>query len=876
MNALTMVVQYDMIIRKYIFLVGIACGLKGHDDVNYFSPVNRKLIFRSLILMIILLIFSFMGVYLSGHSAYNSARQMGTMTTDYLRIQIDSFLDEYGDMLEVGYNYAADMIESDYSNEAVRKWMVSFSEEYKDTLTYDESGLYGVIRGEGLFSSGWKPDEDYDLFTRTWYTRAVAAGVGKIVRSDVYSDAKDEVRMITLSTLLPDGESVLALDIQVGSIQIQWQEGSDVFPGTATVVDSKGEVVLHQRIGQEHVPCELDSFTPEDYLRLISGFEGTRGRVLREGKEDIYQDYYVMDGSGWIFIVTIPEAVITRSATILFYIQITLIGIFMAVVIFLSIQNYRRSLHSQKNVNCFEALGQTYYCVVMVNAAKDTCEVLKQEMQDGLDWKNQHSYIHFLSQMKKTAHHPEVSEQLVEEFGIRQLLCLARGERDRCYMEYQRNCPDGLRWVSAEAFAVPGVQDAQVIILAFRMIHAAKIAELEKSQALRDSLTSAHHAAQAKNDFLSRMSHDMRTPMNAVIGFTDLARRSLTEPEKVSQCLDKVTAASRQLLHLINEVLDTAKIEQGKMELVFADTDLVQHLESVVDFFSVQAQGQLTLTLHQPLVEHPHVLTDARRLDQILNNLLSNAVKYTPAGGSIQLTLEELHSDKPGWGIYRFTVQDTGIGMSEEFLGKIFLPFEREDTSMTGKVSGVGLGMAITHNIVQLMGGRIDVQSVQGEGSTFTVILPCEFAGNEENAPEQAVEEFSLAGLRILLAEDNLLNMEIATELLEMEGAQVTAAENGQLAVECFRDNPSGRFDLILMDIQMPVMDGYAATRVIRQLDHPQAKTIPILAMTANAFADDVIAAQEAGMNGHIAKPIDMARIREAVAAALAEAAGQV
>lgn len=845
--------------------------------MNYFSPVNRKFILRSLLLLITLLIFSFMGVYLSGHSAYNSARQMGTMTTDYLRIQVDSFLDEYGDMLELGSSYAADMIDSNYSNEAVQKWMVSFSEEYKDTLIYDESGLYGVIRGEGLFSSGWEPDEEYDVFTRSWYTEAVAAGVGKIVRSDVYADAKDDVQMITLSTLLPDGKSVLALDIQVGDIQIQWQEGSDIFPGTATVVDRMGEVVLHQQIGQEHISCELDDFTPEDYLEMISGFDGTRGRVLREGQLDTYQDYYVIDASGWTFIVTIPQAVITRSATILFYIQIVLIGIFMAVVIFLSIQNYRRSLHSQKSVNCFEALGQTYYCVVMVNAARDTCEVLKQELEDGEEWKNQQSYIRFLRRIQKTVHHQEVAEQLGEEFGIQQLLCLARGERDRCYMEYQRNCPDGPRWVSAEAFVVPGVQDAPVIILAFRMIHTAKIAELEKSQALRDSLTSAHNAAQAKNDFLSRMSHDMRTPMNAVIGFTDLARRSLQDPEKVSQCLDKVTAASRQLLHLINEVLDTAKIDQGKMELVFSDTDLVQHMESAVGFFSMQAQaGQLTLTLQPPVLEHPHVLTDARRLDQILNNLLSNAVKYTPAGGSIQLSLEEMHSDKPGWGMYRFTVSDTGIGMSEEFLSRIFLPFEREDTTMTGKVSGVGLGMAITHNIVQLMGGRIDVQSVQGEGSTFTVVLPCEFAGSEEHESEQVVPEFSLDGLRLLLAEDNLLNMEIATELLEMEGVQVTAVENGQLAVECFCNTPPDSFDLILMDIQMPVMDGYAAARAIRQLNHPQAKTIPILAMTANAFADDVIAAKEAGMNGHIAKPIDMTRIREAIAAALAESAGKM
>lgn len=264
------------------------------------------------------------------------------------------------------------------------------------------------------------------------------------------------------------------------------------------------------------------------------------------------------------------------------------------------------------------------------------------------------------------------------------------------------------------------------------------------------------------------------------------------------------------------------------------------------------------------------ILTDGNRLNQILNNLLTNAIKYTPAGGRIHLQAEELPGSAPDERFYRFTVSDNGIGMAPEFLERIFLPFEREDTSMTSKTSGVGLGMAITHSIVEMMGGRIDVQSERGKGSTFTVLLPCHLA-QEPQAPQPATdpEAFSLEGRHFLLAEDNFLNMEIATELLSMEGAVITPVQNGQEAVDAFAASSPGTFDAIILDIQMPVLDGYGAARAIRALPRPDAQAIPILAMTANAFTDDVAAAREAGMNGHIAKPVDMGRIKSVLATVL-------
>ena len=330
-------------------------------------------------------------------------------------------------------------------------------------------------------------------------------------------------------------------------------------------------------------------------------------------------------------------------------------------------------------------------------------------------------------------------------------------------------------------------------------------------------------------------------------------------------------AVARQLLHLINEVLDTAKIEQGKMELQLSPVDLAAQVRETASLFQMQAQAQgKDFQLEVPPFSHPVVETDQRRLEQILNNLLSNAVKYTPPGGSIRLSAREEPGDRPDWHIYRFTVSDTGIGMSPAFLERLFLPFEREGTSMSNQVSGVGLGMAITRNLVQLMGGRIDVESIQGQGSRFTVALPCPAAqvpGMPEESP--AAGAFSLRGLRLLLAEDNPLNREVAAEFLGLEGAQVTAVQDGRAAVTAVKNAPPGAFDAVLMDIQMPVLDGYAAARAIRALERPDAETLPILALTANAFADDVIAARQAGMNGHVAKPVDLDKLRAALAAVL-------
>ena len=395
--------------------------------------------------------------------------------------------------------------------------------------------------------------------------------------------------------------------------------------------------------------------------------------------------------------------------------------------------------------------------------------------------------------------------------------------------------------------------------------------ELRQAQdAAAEALQSAERASKAKTDFLSNMSHDIRTPMNAIIGITTLMKNELHQPEKLAEHLDKLETSGQLLLGIINNILDMSRIESGKTTLNVEKMNLPQQVSQLDSIIRQQAgQRRQTFTVNTHL-QHENVLADPNRLNQVLMNILSNAVKYTPKGGHIRLEVEELPRNEH-FARYRFVVQDDGIGMSEEFQKTLFDPFTREEKSGTNKVQGTGLGMAITKNIVDLMGGSINVESATGKGTRFEVVLEFPIDAEADHAqqvqalPEEAEETSPLCGMKFLCAEDNAINAEILQMLLETKGASCTICPNGQEIVDAFASVKPGDYDMILMDIQMPVMDGLEATRRIRSSENPLGRTIPILAMTANAFLEDMQKSKEAGMDAHLSKPVDIAALEQTV-----------
>lgn len=434
-------------------------------------------------------------------------------------------------------------------------------------------------------------------------------------------------------------------------------------------------------------------------------------------------------------------------------------------------------------------------------------------------------------------------------------------EKNTYYVNYRTFCENAVRYFQVKAVRAGTWEENHTIVIGFRSVDEETRGEMEKKSVLEEALQQANKANRAKTAFLSNMSHDIRTPMNAIIGFTTLAVKHIDSREQVETYLQKIMTSGNHLLGLINDILDMSHIESGKIHLDEKPCSLSEILGGIRSIVQADADAkQLGLHIDADGVEDDMFYCDKLRLNQILLNLLGNAIKYTNAGGQISLKITEKQGAPAGCANYEFRIKDTGIGISKKFLEHIFEPFERERNSTISGIQGTGLGMAITKSIVDMMNGSIKVESQAGVGTEVTVLLTFRIHDEESAAvtEEETKSERTLRTGRILLTEDNELNQEIAEEILTEAGFTVEIAENGKRAVEMLKNTEPGYYQLILMDIQMPVMDGYQATKAIRKLADKELASIPIVAMTANAFEEDKQAALRYGMNAHITKPIDI------------------
>ena len=526
--------------------------------------------------------------------------------------------------------------------------------------------------------------------------------------------------------------------------------------------------------------------------------------------------------------------------------------------------------------NIIKGLSAFYHSVFYVNLVEETFQtfVIREDVAERLNHSDEYGalfgiyYEHLI--------HEEDKERFKQEMCLTAIKKRVQEGETIYDLEYRRDYSGYYGWMRIHIILAESRNGAPIkIILASHNVEKEKEQEAQSQQALFAAYEAARNANEAKSHFMAQMSHDIRTPMNAIIGMTAIAMGQADNEERVKDCLQKISLSSSHLLHLINEVLDMSKIERGQITLTeapFSLKGMFHEIGSIVYSESME-KGQALRFLTDDII-HDNLLGDAGKIRQVLINLINNAIKYTPCGGTITVTSKEMTSGIPGVGCFVFTVEDNGIGISEEFLDHIFVPFAREENCHVRKVQGTGLGMSISHGIVTAMQGSIRVESKQGAGSRFIVTLTIRTL--EEEGGEAAVLralsgntgrtlEMCLQGLRLLLVEDNELNMEIAETLLRDAGFIVDRAENGYEALKLFNDSEPGTYDAILMDLQMPVMDGYTAASEIRSSSHPEAKTVPIIALTANAFAEDISKVMAAGMNDHVTKPIDFDRLLAAL-----------
>ena len=510
-----------------------------------------------------------------------------------------------------------------------------------------------------------------------------------------------------------------------------------------------------------------------------------------------------------------------------------------------------------------EALSAGYSYICLINLETGDVELIKGNNIPGLNGRyTQIDHNILLEQVNRLITEPFI-ESSVEFYDSNTIAKRLEGKNS---LFYTCERTDGT-WILSMIVPQKYDENGRVVsvLLANRDFTEEKKRELKQEEALRQEKIKAEKANEAKSIFLFNMSHDIRTPINAIVGYSQLMKKELTNP-KIVHYQEMIEQSSKLLLSIINNVLDMARVESGKMELDENYNVVGNILQVVCDAFEGEATRKNIEITRNISVKHKHVMVDATKMQEILSNLISNAIKYTPEDGHVSIDIQELECEREGYVLFQTKVSDTGIGMSEDFLPSLFELFARERNTTISKIPGTGLGMAIVKNFVDPMDGSIEVESELGEGSTFTITIPHKIADKDytnRNIESSNVSDIDFKGKRILLAEDNELNAEITTTILSEMGFEVKAVEDGILCVNEIQHQLANTYDLILMDIQMPNMDGYKATHCIRHLSQPEKANIPIIAMSANAFEEDKKKAFDVKMNDYITKPIDFQKMEE-------------
>lgn len=757
----------------------------------------------------------------------------------------------YKRMVKIGMSYINDQTAEGESSQAIEGWIASYFHKVNDSMGENITDSYAVVNGNVIAVSPWEDVESYDYESTDWYRKAMEAG-GEVIFTDAYVDSVYGYQVVTIAAANPETGNAVAFDLFPENFEENHSEQQLLEGSSYYVCDSGGEVLYH-RTSFEATEEAVTEYVNGLYRGIKSGEVGKSGSTIRDLDGKKRGIYYCFTSGGWLCILTVSHDALYANLNEVYIYYAVLILVLLAGMLVMWIYDRRQRKNIGDKNSTIQMLGNSYYAIYRVKTEEGTYEIIKGSEYVLRRLPSSGRYEALL-EVLVSCMEEKARQDFARSFSPENIGRLAEQGAMDFGGDFLRLFGEKYRWVNVRLVQDPENNPGEAV-LCFREVEEEKQRQLQSMRLMEEALAAADASGESQKQFFSSMSHDMRTPLNVIIGMAELGLRQDCSREKMTDYFQKISASSKQLLALINDILEMSRLEQGKVELENSSFDLCSALETCVAPFEIQAKGEGKVFQTEIEVSSPVVCGDPFRLTQILNNLISNAVKFTERGDRITVSLKQVENGRHGR--YVFVVEDTGVGMSEEFLPRLFEPYEREKRFGAQNVAGTGLGMSIVKNLVSQMGGEITVDSKPGKGTRFNVMLPFDVSSPEAVPEKEEADLCRLEGRRVLLAEDNPLNMEIVAELLGMKGIEICTAENGRKALERFAESDPFFFDAILMDMQMPEMDGCEAAERIRRLERPDAVSVPIIALTANSFPEDIARTAAAGMNAHLSKPIE-------------------
>ena len=823
---------------------------------------NAKMYAFATVFLIFFIALSILSLNVVKYRLFNSSKVMGqSIAARFIDKELNKIKTQ-----EILLKGAADSLAEvltikpeNYSNEA-EILLSNYSKVSNENLDIGIANMCAIINGEALGTVLWHDDTEFK--DMDWYQK-VLKSKGEVVYTDVYRYGPTQRRVLSKAMRIGDTDNIVVLNVFPQDEQLT--ETNSFLPPQSYyyLCDNKGNLIYS--IGNRNLTVEeLQSYVDHIIKEIKQGsYDDWNTDFVYDLAGDRRGVYYVKADNGWMSFVTIPYGYVLKDYQGLLYWYVLTLLVFILFAVFMYMRSKRMSQTVESMYEVVRVMGNVYYAVYKIDFKRGTYTRLKGKDHLGDNFPENGNYNDLLARMLEYVS-KDTYDEFAQTFSLEHIRSLVSKHIWDFGGDFRAYYGSKYKWVNINLLCDEQLSDSEVLMF-FRDVDTEKRTRLEHLKITEDALVSIKKTAESKNMFFSNMSHDMRTPLNGIIGLSDLAGKHIDEADKIKEYLRKINSSSKQLLGLINDILDMSKMEHGKLETNNEPFDLQKALEDYLAPLEMQAKEDKKDFIYEYRVDHHKVCGDFVRVGQVLNNVISNAIKYTPTNGTIAFSVKEI-AHQGNVCKYQFTVADTGYGMTDDFLQKIFEPFERDTHFGARKAMGTGLGMAIVKNLVTQMNGEINISSAINKGTCVVITLPLNLQGDCKLCGDQCklgvvktvVEKpAELKGCKILVAEDNEINMEIVTELLQMKGIEVIQAWNGREAVEAFERSAVGEISMILMDMQMPEMDGCEAAQAIRSLDRGDAASVPIIAVTANAFAEDISATMAVGMNAHISKPIN-------------------